>query len=160
MVARYAREAQQDASVRLLAEEIVSGLESKDYGSEILAIYYYVLANTRYANDPRNVELVKRPRFTAAQIARLIIDGRRPSLDCDDLVTIIAGLLLCLGRQVSIVTVAFRNAFFRGERQYSHVIIRVKEPRSGAWVILDPVAAEDTASMLRRVVHAKIWPIA
>jgi hypothetical protein len=83
-----------------------------------------------------------------------------PSIDCDDIVALQAGLLLSLGREVRAVTVAFRNAFHAGERQYSHVYLQVREPRTNTWITLDPVAAEDTATMLRRVRAVKIWPIA
>ena len=149
-------ESQRDSSVRGLAEEAVQGLGSKDCVSEILAIYYLTLAHTRYANDPRSVELVRKPSWVAGQI----LSGRTPSLDCDDLVAFQAALLLSLGREVRAVTVAFRNAFYNGERQYSHVYLQVKEPKTNAWITLDPVAAEKTGQMLGRVQALKIWPIA
>jgi hypothetical protein len=162
-------ECQKHYPLRLLAEEIVGRLESKDYLSEILAVYYWVLGNTRYANDPRNVELVRSPREILARLRRVVAQllpvarggaKWRPSLDCDDLVCLLVGLFLCLGREVQIVTVAFADSFVRGARQYSHVYIRVREPRSGTWIVLDPVAAEGAATMLGRVKAAKIWPVA
>lgn len=153
---RYARESQRDPAVRLFAETLIQHTSSKDYLSEILAVYYGVLRHTRYANDPRGVELVKKPGLVVRQIA----EGQVPSLDCDDLVTLLGGLLLSLGREVRAVTVAFRLSAHRGERQYSHIYIQVREPRSGLWVTLDPVAAEDTAKMLGRVKAMKIWPVA
>lgn len=142
--------------MRLFAEDAVSGLQSKDYASEILAVYYAVVATTRYANDPRPVELVKRPEWVVKQIRA----GQVPSLDCDDMVALQAALLISLGRETRAVTAAFRDAFHRGERQYSHVYLQVREPRTGAWITLDPVAAEDTSTMLRRVRAVKLWPIA
>lgn len=156
LIKRYALEAQRDPSVRLLAEEIVSELGSKDYVSEIAAIYYYVLNHTRYANDPRTVELVRRPERIVAELIR----GKTPSLDCDDLVVLQAALLLSLGREVRIVTIAFRKTQYRGEVQYSHVYLQVKEPSSGKWIVLDPVAAEETAGMLKKGQAIKIWPLA
>jgi hypothetical protein len=156
LITRYAIESQSDPSVRLFAEEVVSGLQSKDYLSEILAVHYAVLGLTRYTNDPRSVELVKKPSWVIQQIRV----GAVPSLDCDDLVALQAGLLLSLGREVRAVTVAFRDLFHRGERQYSHVYLQAREPRTGVWITLDPVAAEETATMLRRVRAVKIWPIA
>jgi hypothetical protein len=156
LIKRYALEAQRDPSVRLLAEEIVSGLGSKDYVSEIAAVYYYVLNHTRYANDPRTVELVRRPARIVAELAR----GKTPSLDCDDLVVLQAALLLSLGREVRIVTIAFRKAMYRGQVQYSHVYLQAKEPRSSKWIVLDPVAAEETAAMLKKGQAIKIWPLA
>lgn len=175
-IRRLALGSQEDQPLRELAEEIVGHLESKDYLSEILAIYFWVLGNTRYANDPRNVELVRSPRAVLERLAqrwpqiqrvaeRLLPVARgtsrwRPSLDCDDMVCLMVGLFLCLGRQVEIVTVAFHRSVVNGERQFSHVLIRVKEPRTNTYIILDPVAAEDTAAMLARVVDAQIWAVA
>ena len=34
------------------------------------------------------------------------------------------------------------------------------EPRTGQWIVLDPVAAEKTPEMLARVKAAAIWPVA
>lgn len=156
LIKRYAIEAQRDPDVRLFAEECVQGLAAKDMLSEILATYYAVLATCRYANDPRSVELVKKPGW----IVRQIRAGKVPSIDCDDMVCLICALNLSLGRECRAVTVAFRDAFYGSERQYSHVIASVKEPRTHTWITLDPVAAEDTATMLRRIRALKIWPIA
>jgi len=153
---RYIVESQEDPQVRLLAEEIVSCLGSKDYLSEILAVYYFVLDHTRYMNDPRTVELIRRPQRIAAEL----LGGKTPSLDCDDLVVFLAALLLSVGREVRIWTVAFRHAFFKGQRQYSHVYLQAREPRSGQWITLDPVAADETSQMLKRVKAYKIWAVA
>lgn len=149
---------QEKLPVRLLAEEICAGIQSKDYLSEILAVYHFVLPNkhVRYMNDPRTVELVRAPHVVVAEI----MAGKRPSLDCDDLITLLVALLLATGREVRIVTAAFNHQFYRGERQYSHVYVEVREPRSNTWIALDPVAAEETRRMLRRVVAKKIWPVA
>jgi hypothetical protein len=156
LIKKYALKAQSDPSVRLLAEEIVSGLGPKDYVSEIAAIYYYVISHTRYANDPRTVELVRRPERIIAEIRR----GKVPSLDCDDLVVFQAALLLSLGREVRAVTIAFQKIQHLGQVQYSHVYLQVKEPRTGRWIVLDPVAAEETAAMLKQGKAIKIWPLA
>jgi len=170
-IKRFALEAQTYYPLRLLAEDIVGRLGSKDFVSEILAVYYWVCANVRYANDPRTVELVRSPAEVMSRL-RTIIDQLRakfahqngatwkPSLDCDDITTLIAALLLALGREVRILTVAFRNAFFAGKRQYQHVYLQVREPRTMNWVVLDPVAADTTPEMLRRIKAVKIWPIA
>ena len=156
LIKRYALEAQGDPTVRLLAEKIVSGLNSKDFLSEIAAVYYYVLNHTRYANDPRTVELVRRPGRVVAELAT----GKTPSLDCDDLVAFQAALLLALGREVRVVTIAFRKVQHKGQVQYSHVYLQVKEPRTSQWIVLDPVAAEETAIMLKKGQAIKIWALA
>jgi hypothetical protein len=162
-IKRAALEAQGYYPLRLLAEDVVGYLGSKDYLSEILAVYYWTLSHTRYANDPRTVELVRSPREILRQIkaaVQRLREGWRPSLDCDDLVTLLVALFLVLGREVRIVTVAFRSVTYKGKRQYQHVYIQVREPRTGTWIVLDPVAAEDSGQMLRRVKHVKIWPVA
>ena len=50
--------------------------------------------------------------------------------------------------------------FYKGKRQYSHVFAQAREPNTGRWITLDPVAADRTKSMLRRVKAAKVWPVA
>lgn len=151
-----ALDSQRTYAVRQLAEAFCSGLDSKDYASEYLAIYYGVLQTTRYMRDPRTVELVRSPKMIAESILR----GERPNLDCDDLSTLIAALTLSVGGASRLVTVAFQNMFFNGERQYSHVFAQAQVPQTGAWVIIDPVAAENTPSMRRRIVAAKTWRVA
>jgi transglutaminase-like putative cysteine protease len=162
-VKRVALEAQGWYPLRVLAEDVCGQLGSKDYVSEILALYYWVLSHTRYANDPRNVELVRSPREVLERLKHAVTQlrsGWRPSLDCDDLTALLVALFLAMGREVRIVTVAFKNAFYLGKRQFQHVYIQVREPRSGQWIVLDPVAAEATGQMLSRVKAVKIWPIA
>lgn len=156
LVKRYALEAQRDPAVRLFAETLTQHISSKDYLSEILAVYYGVLRYVRYSNDPRTVELVKRPELIVKQIAA----GHVPSLDCDDMTALLCALLLSLGRETRAATVAFRNAFHAGQRQYSHIYAQAREPRTGKWITLDPVAAEDTKTMLGRVQAIRIWAIA
>ena len=156
LIKKYALAAQSHPSVRLLAEQIVSGLGSKDCVSEIAAIYYYVISHVRYANDPRTVELVRKPERIVAEI----LSGKTPSLDCDDMVAFEAALLLALGREVRVITVAFQNVKYQGQIQYSHVYLQVKEPRTSRWIVLDPVAAEETAIMLKQGKIFKIWPLA
>lgn len=141
--------------VRKLVEEICQDIPSKDYVSEALAIFHFVCAKTRYMRDPRIIELVKAPHIVVAEIRQ----GKTPSLDCDDMACLIACMCLMAGCQVRIVTVAFRHMFYRGKRQYSHVFAEVREPRSGAWIALDPVPIR-VSEMLRKVVAAKVWPIA
>lgn len=148
--------AQDQIIVRQLAEEICQGVASKDYGSEYLAIYYYVLGHTRYMRDPRTVELVKNPSIVATDL----LAGKIPSLDCDDTSALIAALIMSMGGKAEFVTVAFRRQYYNGELQYSHVFCRAQEPRSGEYVILDTVSAEKTSEMLRRVRAAKVWAIA
>jgi 16S rRNA C967 or C1407 C5-methylase (RsmB/RsmF family) len=80
--------------------------------------------------------------------------------NCDDLSAMLAALVLAVGGNVRFVTVAFKNAFFNGQRQYSHVFAQALEPRTGLWIVLDPVAAEKTNEMMTRIKAAAVWPIA
>jgi transglutaminase superfamily protein len=156
VVIKAALESQDHFEIRQLAEVIVRDLRTKDYNSEALAVHHFVCAKVRYCRDPKTVELVKAPYL----VARELLAGGRPQLDCDDITALIAALMLSLGASVRIVTVAFKNMFYNRERQYSHVFAQVLEPKSNAWVTLDPVAGSNTKSMMRRVIASKIYPVA
>lgn len=156
VIRHAALQSQQHYANRLLAEAICHDLRSKDYRSEILAINNFVWGHTRYMRDPRTVELVQAPYKIVEQIQA----GLTPQLDCDDMAGFISSLLLSVGCEARVVTVAFQNMFYLGKRQYSHVFAQGYDPRSGVWVTCDPVAGIDTDQMLRRVVAFKTWPIA
>ena len=153
---RAALDSQSNMAIRQLAEVACSGLDSKDYTSEYLALYNLLLQRCRYMRDPRTVELVRAPYLVAQEI----LQGGRPNLDCDDMSAFLGALVLAVGGNVRYVTVAFRNAFYNGQRQFSHVFAQALEPRTGLWITLDPVAAEKTAEMMGRIKAAAIWPVA
>mgnify|MGYP000948450158 CR=1 FL=1 len=157
LLRRAALESQEHIALRKLAELWCGGLDSKDYVSEYLACNYGCLQRTRYMRDPRTVEFVRAPYL----IAQEILSGGRPSLDCDDYTSFLCGLCLAMGGQCRIVTVAFRKVYFQGRIQYSHVFMQAREPSTGVWITLDPVAAENTSTMLKRkIVAAATWPVA
>lgn len=141
---------------RQLAESVCEGLDSKDYTSEYLALYHFILQNTRYMRDPRRVELVRAPYV----ISRQIMAGHRPSVDCDDLACWLSAAVMAVGGRSEFCTVAFQRMTYEGKQQYSHVFTQALEPRSRTMIVLDPVAAEKTPQMLRRIVAAATWPIA
>jgi transglutaminase-like putative cysteine protease len=120
-----------------------------------LAFYHYVDAHCRYMRDPRTIEYVRAPHVVAKQL----LDGERPQLDCDDLTALLCGLLAITGSRCRAATLAFQNLFYQGERQFSHVLAQAWEPRTGAWVTLDPVAGPRTRQMLQCAVAVKFWPI-
>lgn len=155
VIIKTAVESQNRYEIRQLVEEICRNLRSKDYLSEMFAIYHYVCANTRYMRDPATIELVKAPWVVIQEIK----SGNRPQLDCDDMSALLAALLLSVGCSVRVVTIAFKNNFYGGERQYSHVFTQAYEPRSKTWVTLDPVAGEKTKSMHSRAVAVKIYNV-
>ena len=156
-IKKAALAAQQHYSVRQLAEDICKDVRSKDYLSEMLAIYHYCCTNVNYRRDPRTIELVKAPWKV---IEEELFKGRKPQGDCDDYSALLAALLLSIGCSVRIVTVAFKHMRYAGQRQYSHVFVQAYEPRSDQWITLDPVAGENTKAMHKRAVAAKIYPIA
>lgn len=156
VIKQAAIDAQMRPEVRMLTEEVCRYLPSKDTVSEALAIYNLVLDRTRYMRDPRTVELVKAPWV----VVRQMMAGHVPNLDCDDMSSLICALLAISGAECRVVTVAFRDMFYNGVRQYSHVFAQAREPRTGAWITLDPVAGDKTREMQRRVVAAKVWPVA
>lgn len=141
---------------RRIAEAVCEGLDSKDYTSEYLALYLFALQRMRYMRDPRRTELVRAPWVVSQQI----LAGHRPSLDCDDMATWLAAAVTAVGGRAEFCTVAFQRMYFDGQQQYSHVFTRALEPRSRTQIVLDPVAAERTPQMLRRIVAASTWPVA
>lgn len=141
---------------RQIAESVCEWLDSKDYTSEYMALYYFLLQRTRYMRDPRRTELVRAPYV----ISRQILQGHRPSLDCDDMATWLAAAVTAVGGRAEFCTVAFAKMFYQGEQQYSHVFTRALEPRTRCLIVLDPVAAENTRQMLSRVKAAESWPVA
>lgn len=141
---------------RELAEMVCEGIDSKDYTSEYLALYQFLLQRTRYMRDPRRTELVRAPYL----VSRQIMAGHRPSLDCDDMATWLAAAVLAVGGRADFCTVAFQRMFFKDQPQYSHVFTRALEPRTLCQIVLDPVAAEKTPQMIRRIQQAETWPVA
>jgi hypothetical protein len=153
LMSKVALEDAKHFETRQLAEAVCEGLDSKDYVSEYLALYYFLLQRTRYMRDPRRTELVRAPWV----ISKQILSGHRPSCDCDDMGTWLAAAVLAVGGTAQFATVAFNNAFFGNERQYGHVFTCAIEPKTRTRIILDPVAAEKTAQMLARVQAARVW---
>lgn len=152
---RAALESQGNLIIRQFCEEVCRELDSKDYLSEILAIYHAVLQRCRYMRDPKTVELVRAP-YVVAEALRA---GQIPQLDCDDMAVFIAACMMSMGGHCRFVTAAFNDQFVEGRRQYSHVWTDVFEPRSQQWIITDPVAADRTRKMAMDVRHIKYWEI-
>lgn len=79
--------------------------------------------------------------------------------NCDDEAAFICACVLAVGGTPRITTVAFRDMFYQGQRQYSHVFCEAFEPKRRQWIVLDPVAAERTKQMLKDVRAAKTWAV-
>jgi hypothetical protein len=133
---------EQSLLVRQVTENVVRGVQPKDYLGEILAIRYWVTEKVRYTNDPLHVELV---RDAQALVEEILAHGT-VTADCDEIALLIACMCLQVGRVAEFVVAGF------GEPgAYSHVFARVQEPRSGQWIVADPVAGTDERGMLDRV---------
>jgi hypothetical protein len=73
---------------------------------------------------------------------------------CDDIATLIATMSLQLGRICEFVVAGF------GEPgHFSHVFVRVLEPKSGQWIVCDPVAGTNERQMLQRVTTYETWSL-
>lgn len=136
---RFAREATTDTFVLGRARKICAHLQSGDYNSEILALYQWVHQNIRYIPDPDGVELVQTPKRTIQERAG----------DCDDMATLLAGMLMCVGKRCRFALVGFHEG-----SPPSHVFVEVVTP--SGWITLDPVANKETVDMLSRVSTKKL----
>lgn len=141
---------EQSLVVRAYAEDVTRGLHPKDYLGEILAIRNDVAQRVRYVNDPTHVELVKDPQRLVEEIAMHgVTQG-----DCDDQTGLICALNMALGRQCRI-----HGAGFSGDGQLSHVFAAVQEPKTGQWIVCDPVAGSTERDMLRRMRTWETWSL-
>jgi len=135
---------------RNMKDHIVRELKEKDYLSEILAIRNFAAEKLRYSNDALAVEQVQDPERLCDQI----IKYGKAVCDCDEVALFIATMCRQAGREAEFVIVGF------GETgSYSHVFTRVKEPKSGQWIVCDPVAGLDEGGMLSRVTTYQVWSI-
>jgi transglutaminase-like putative cysteine protease len=130
--------------------EVVRGIQPKDYLSEILAVRNFVAEKVKYLNDPLTTELVRDPQNLIEQVMK---SGKAVG-DCDDIATLMAAMARQLGRDAEFITVGFG-----APGKYSHVFTRVKEPKSGVWIVCDPVAGTEESRMLSRVSTWKSWVI-
>ena len=141
---------ERSALVREATEEAIGLLAPKAYGSEILAVAYWVTGHVHYVNDPLHTEMVKTPERLVKEV-RARGYGRG---DCDDLGCLIGTMALQLGRQAQLVVVGFDQP-----GDYSHVFCRVQEPKTRQWIVCDPVAGSNIRSMLGRVRTYQIWSL-
>ncbi len=141
---------EQSAMVRSLKDHIVRDLTPKDYLSEILAVRNFVAEKVRYSNDALGVEQVQ----DAQRMAEEIVKHGKAVGDCDDIAVLIGALSRQLGREVDYVVVGFG-----APGRYTHVFARVKEPKSGKWIVCDPVAGDGEAEMLRKVTTWKAMKV-
>lgn len=142
---------EQSTLVRSMKDHIIRNVQPKDYLSEMLAIRNFVAEKIKYSNDAAHVEQVQDPERLCQQIN----DNGRAVADCDEIALLIGTLCAQAGRDVRYVTVGFGKP-----NSFAHVFAQALEPKSKQWIVLDPVAGTDEASMLRKVTTYKIWEIA
>lgn len=141
LMARHALgpDGEQHMLCRWFTEYVVRDCHPKDYLGEILAIRNCFVQPSpwrpgvplfRYANDPRHVELVKTPRRMVEEIR----ERGNTVVDCDDIATMAATMLLLIGREVELVALGFAPG------SLSHVGVRTREPKSERWIWVDGVA--------------------
>jgi hypothetical protein len=141
---------EQSTLVRNLKDHIIREVQPKDYLSEMLAVRNFVHEKCKYSNDALGVEQIQDPERMCDQIVKY---GKCVA-DCDECALLIGTLCRQLGREVEFVIVGFGRA-----GSYSHVFVRVKEPKSGKWIVLDPVAGTNEAAMLSRVTTYQTWKL-
>jgi transglutaminase superfamily protein len=163
--------------LRKFVESVIRGVRSRDYVSEMLAIYYLACGpRFRYTHDPLQVELVKSPEKMVYEIKQ---NGVTLG-DCDDLACWIISALSVAGIPGRLGTGAFdfkpelasqlgmerpeRLGFAlqglgRAQGPFTHVWSEGMRP-DGAWVILDPVAGPDATQMRRRLRQVRYYKMA
>jgi hypothetical protein len=144
------RRGEQSTLVRSMKDHIIRDVQPKDYLSELIAVRNFCAEKCKYSNDALGVEQVQDPERQCDQIIKYgkVVD------DCDDIATLIGCFCRQLGRETEFVIVGFGAPGY-----YSHVFTRAKEPKSGKWIVLDPVAGTDEEGMLRRVTTVQYWKL-
>ncbi len=154
MMARFALgdDGERSILVRQFTEYVVRDVRPKDYLSEILSVRNALVAPSpmkpwvpmlRYLNDPLHVEFIRTPR----RLVQEINEHGSVSCDCDESACLAATMCLQLGRQVELVAMGF------APRSLSHVAIRVQEPKSKKWILLDGVAGPREAEAAGKAVE-------
>lgn len=139
-MARETQLAQQDPSLRLFAEKLVTGVFPHDYLSEYVAVANWVRTHIRYSRDPITIEQLKTPQAVL----------ETETGDCDDLAILVGSLVGTLGAKVRFVAGGF------AVNSLSHVWCEAWEPNIKAWVVLDPVPGRRVGQMLGRLVETKM----
>jgi len=144
---------EQSLIVRQFTEWVTRDVWPKDYLGEILAIRNCFLQPSptrpgsrlvRYLNDPRHVEWIKDPQ----RLVEEIHEHGTTSCDCDEVVLLAAVMGLQIGREAEFVALGFQP------RSLTHVGARIKEPKTGQWIWVDPVAGpreQEAAKTAREV---------
>ena len=146
---------EQSIIVRQFTEWVLGGVQPKDYLGEILAIRNALVQPSpfvegvplfHYVNDPRHVELVKDPERQVTEIK----ERGFTMVDCDDISTMAATMALIIGRNVDLVAMGFEPG------SLSHVAVRVQEPKTLKWIMVDGVAGPREKEAMGRAVELMV----
>jgi transglutaminase-like putative cysteine protease len=144
---KLAKKGQADPVVRRYAINCIREVQPKDHLSEIAALYYDTARRIRYTKDPAEAEYVQHPAVTL----------RERSGDCDDMATLLVGMLgtqaLSVGAPTQFVTAGFNKN--PGINKYTHVFMRVQDPNTGGWLVMDPVAGPEGQNMINKTARWK-----
>lgn len=144
--------------VRQFTEWVTRQVWPKHYLGEILAIRNVFVQPSpwvphaplfKYTNDPRHVELVKTPE----RMVREIRESGQTVTDCDESSVMAATMCLQIGRKVELVAMGF------APQSLSHVAVRVEEPKSQQWILLDGVAGPREREAAGRVKELLTWSL-
>lgn len=119
--------------VRKRAENVLRFVNERDDLEEIRALFNFVQGHFHYLNDPFDIELIKSPEVSDAEItATGFFMG-----DCDDASTYLAALLKSVGYAPYFAVAAPWDA---ESFDLSHVYVKIVVPATGDTVALDPTA--------------------
>lgn len=108
--------------IRQFAEQIVSGVPSKNKPAEIRALHAWVRDNIRYTDDVNEVETLKEPN--------ILLQDRFG--DCDDKSTLLATFLETMGIPARFVAISYEPDIFE------HVYVEARlDWRGGEWISLE-----------------------
>jgi len=119
--------------IRARAENILRWVQERLEEEEVRALFNFVQSHFHYVNDPFDIELLKSPDVSDAEIERTgFFMG-----DCDDASTYLAALLKSVGYApyFIVATPADSDSF-----DLSHVYVKVNIPSMDLWITLDPTA--------------------
>ncbi len=96
------------------------------------AILDHVKKKVQWVRDPVGVEMIQAAKVTLCLDERVLCI---PIGDCDDLVTLVITLLMCIGINCKIIAQAFEN----GAIEPTHVILAIQPNENpNTWVKIDP----------------------
>lgn len=119
--------------IRNRAESILRFVQERDDLEEVRALFYFVQDHFHYINDPFDIELIKSPEVSDAEITRTgFFMG-----DCDDASTYLAALLKSVGYSPSFVVASPSDS---DTFDLSHVYVSVGIPAYDLPIALDITA--------------------